>query len=771
MKHLTFSYIFIIVTLLVFNVNMVSAQMGFDNPTLPKLTAPESKDYVIAGANYSINVNDTEHLQGRDTTTLYNYFKDLFENVFLNLSGTNANQDIDIGIYDFTTDGKISIKGTDLPEESYFDIVKTTTGNNKIESGVIATLSTSGDDNTLVAGDFQVSSTAGGTGGSYSAIDQYVRLYNPEDQGYGSYISLSTYGFGIINDPTREQIALLLTNSMAGSDVNMNRWSLYNLEENPNSSKVFLGKDNVKTYWGNSYTTQIWDNGTTTIINPNNIMYVNGTIAGNGSLLTDISLTETDPIFLAENNSLARTGDCPAGQVVQNTTNGGVECIAVSGDGTGGWTNTSTTASNDLNISLPSIPSGRVLYTKADGTISSSQYFLFNDSTETSPRLSIGGEPSSEGTMLTLRPQIGTTYKTPLNIYPTSAFNIMVMNALKNGGAGSFVTAPNYISAPAQPPYSLLFYDGQTFMKLNAWGSPNNPSSVSPLFYSDFNYVGIGYSRYSSAGETVPQYLSVKNQQRGAGRVTISSDGINLTGSGTSFTTFFSPGDTIRVVGSADKIVDTITSDTFMNLTTPIDEVAWGRTVVSYAKINLDEPDAFVVKTNGNDTAKIGINKGSPVYELDVVGEGYFTGNVTTEEYMMATDFLTASEVFDINDKSSVEGYFDNINSWLNSDGSINYKSHPAYKQVSVKKLDLDNPIITKEIVEECDIDKEECKNVTKETINYPEIYILEDRLSVEDRIVALEGLVYNAREENTKLKKCIISSKDLAEMKICISK
>ena len=41
------------------------------------------------------------------------------------------------------------------------------------------------------------------------------------------------------------------------------------------------------------------------------------------------SYTETDPLFTAANTSLARTGTCLSGYVVQNTTNGGVECVSV----------------------------------------------------------------------------------------------------------------------------------------------------------------------------------------------------------------------------------------------------------------------------------------------------------------------------------------------------------------------------------------------------------------------------------------------------------
>ena len=53
-------------------------------------------------------------------------------------------------------------------------------------------------------------------------------------------------------------------------------------------------------------------------------------IYGNGSQLTGITTTETDPLWTGNETNVARTGDCPAGQVVMNTTTGGVECTLAS---------------------------------------------------------------------------------------------------------------------------------------------------------------------------------------------------------------------------------------------------------------------------------------------------------------------------------------------------------------------------------------------------------------------------------------------------------
>jgi len=45
---------------------------------------------------------------------------------------------------------------------------------------------------------------------------------------------------------------------------------------------------------------------------------------------TDVPNYEEDPIYSAENNTIARTGICPEGYVVQNTTTNGVQCVSVS---------------------------------------------------------------------------------------------------------------------------------------------------------------------------------------------------------------------------------------------------------------------------------------------------------------------------------------------------------------------------------------------------------------------------------------------------------
>jgi hypothetical protein len=52
---------------------------------------------------------------------------------------------------------------------------------------------------------------------------------------------------------------------------------------------------------------------------------------GDGSLLTNLPAgTESDPKWTANSSTVARTGNCPAGQVVQNATTAGVQCMTPS---------------------------------------------------------------------------------------------------------------------------------------------------------------------------------------------------------------------------------------------------------------------------------------------------------------------------------------------------------------------------------------------------------------------------------------------------------
>ena len=56
-----------------------------------------------------------------------------------------------------------------------------------------------------------------------------------------------------------------------------------------------------------------------------------GTVYSGGSAVLT-SYTETDPLWTGNETNVARTGNCPAGQVVMNTTTSGVQCIIAASD-------------------------------------------------------------------------------------------------------------------------------------------------------------------------------------------------------------------------------------------------------------------------------------------------------------------------------------------------------------------------------------------------------------------------------------------------------
>ena len=108
-------------------------------------------------------------------------------------------------------------------------------------------------------------------------------------------------------------------------------------------------KNQSETFAGNITTTQIgffgWLGSLTSRITKLWVVDINATgnietsqnvsakyFKGDGSLLTNLPAGggETDPVWAANSSTVARTGNCPAGQVVQNTTTVGVQCMAPS---------------------------------------------------------------------------------------------------------------------------------------------------------------------------------------------------------------------------------------------------------------------------------------------------------------------------------------------------------------------------------------------------------------------------------------------------------
>lgn len=117
--------------------------------------------------------------------------------------------------------------------------------------------------------------------------------------------------------------------------------------------------DPPKVSIGNGSTTNIYHNATnfTELLDtPNSYSGEGGNCVkvnvGETGLVFDTcsASVETDPIFILANSTLARTGNCPAGQVVQNTTNSGVQCTTVAS--TGGNLSWNESRANELYINI-----------------------------------------------------------------------------------------------------------------------------------------------------------------------------------------------------------------------------------------------------------------------------------------------------------------------------------------------------------------------------------------------------------------------------------
>jgi len=89
----------------------------------------------MSGANFSVNVNNTEHLQGRDTNQLYLYFKSLYDTVYCKLTGCTMTGSISnatsYGLYTAYTPTGLEPTGT-----TYYDNASHTVST-VLEGGVI----------------------------------------------------------------------------------------------------------------------------------------------------------------------------------------------------------------------------------------------------------------------------------------------------------------------------------------------------------------------------------------------------------------------------------------------------------------------------------------------------------------------------------------------------------------------------------------------------------------------------------------------------------
>lgn len=110
----------------------------------------------------------------------------------------------------------------------------------------------------------QISTTGGYGYGTYSTLSTSGAFNNQFL--YGEYATFEPNGNGItiygnkkllvgdiFNDPTVDVIGYYVAWDQVGTDANNKKWAFYNASTSTIAGKIFLGLDNVKTYWGTGY--------------------------------------------------------------------------------------------------------------------------------------------------------------------------------------------------------------------------------------------------------------------------------------------------------------------------------------------------------------------------------------------------------------------------------------------------------------------------------------------------------------------------------------
>jgi hypothetical protein len=147
-------------------------------------------------------------------------------------------------------------------------------------------------------------------------------------------------------------------------------------------------------------------------------------------------------------------------------------------------------------------------------------------------------------------------------------------------------------------------------------------------------------------------------------------------------------------------------------------------------------------------------------------GNIYSDDNITTTGYMTATDFLTSSNVADINDGKTALDKLSNMGLWLKEDGTIDYKEHYAFVNLSKQIPDLTKPQTSK-IKEEVCIPLEysgegdiqyNCSMIDKQVTTYPfSVTIQKNGLSMETRVAQMEKMIYELNEKIKVLEKTCV--------------
>lgn len=136
-----------------------------------------------------------------------------------------------------------------------------------------------------------VSSTTAYTDVLADFYGQY-KPYTTGEQAYGLY--LDNTATATINNPTQFQTGIYVNNDRLGTDTGNKAWSIYNAGTDTDGSEIFLGGDNIRTYFGTGFDSWMYDDGTNFNFNSSsNRIWTFGNSTGLGTIRYGSALTST----------------------------------------------------------------------------------------------------------------------------------------------------------------------------------------------------------------------------------------------------------------------------------------------------------------------------------------------------------------------------------------------------------------------------------------------------------------------------------------------
>ena len=140
---------------------------------------------------------------------------------------------------------------------------------------------------------------------------------------------------------------------------------------------------------------------------------------------------------------------------------------------------------------------------------------------------------------------------------------------------------------------------------------------------------------------------------------------------------------------------------------------------------------------------RVGIKNTAPAYDLDVTGDGRFTGTVR------ATDFITTSKVADFSSDERSIDKLNNVDQWVKDDNSLDYDKHYAFiSETQTMRTGYSEVLVP----------YENCDEYKRCTIEYELIQepIYEDveikGLSMETRVAEMEKMIWELHQETQRL-------------------